>query len=93
MTCGYQRVKCAGCPLEMLQKDVTEHQSQCSAIVARCDDCKMVYKRADVLTQHSDLICLRKQLRDFRKESQDEIQKLKEQLRQAQSRMHFRNSV
>jgi len=30
---------------------------------------------------------------DDEKRSQDEIQKLKEQLRQAQSRMHFRNSV
>ncbi|CAF1147110.1 unnamed protein product [Adineta steineri] len=85
MVCEYQHVKCTGCQLEMLQKNVTEHQSQCSAIVARCDDCKMVYKHVDTLTQHSDLICLRKQFRDFRQESQHEIQQLKEQLQEAQN--------
>ncbi|CAF0814931.1 unnamed protein product [Adineta ricciae] len=85
MMCGYQRVICNGCQLEMLQKNVIEHQSSCSAIVAKCDECKMIYKRAEVLTRHSDLMCLKKQLRDLQQESQYEIQQLKEQLRQVQN--------
>lgn len=92
MICGYQRVKCAGCQLDMLHKDVTEHQSQCSAIVAKCNNCNMVYKRADALTQHSDIICLRTEFRNFQQESYHTIQQLTEQLRKARSKMHLRNS-
>jgi hypothetical protein len=77
----------------MLQKDVNEHQSQCSAIVARCNDCTMVYQRADALTQHSDIICLRREFRNFQQESQRTIQQLTEQLRQAQSKMNFWDSI
>ena len=93
MICGYQRVKCSGCQLDMLHKDVIEHQSHCSAIVAKCDNCNMVYQRADALTQHSDIICLRREFRNFQQESQRTIQQLAVQLRQAQSKMQFRDSI
>ena len=86
MTCGYQSVKCSRCQVEILEKNLTEHRSQCSAIVVTCKDCKMVYKPNDALERHSDLICLREQFRDLRRESQIEIQQLKEELRQTQSK-------
>jgi hypothetical protein len=84
--CGYQLVKCTGCLLEMLKKNLLEHQSQCSSVLITCEDCKIVYKQNNVLTHHSDRICLTEQFRQFRHESQNEIQQLKEQLRQAQSK-------
>ena len=90
MMCSYQRVRCNGCQVEMLQKDVMEHQSWCSAVVAKCDECKMIYKRAEIATQHSDLMCLKKQLRNLQQKSQHEIQQLKEQLHQVQSKEVFR---
>ncbi|CAF4400203.1 unnamed protein product [Rotaria sp. Silwood2] len=80
--CGYQLLKCAGCLAEILKKDFTEHQSQCPLTVTTCDDCKMIYKQNDVLQTHSDVICLKEQLRQHQQQSQYEIQQLKQQIQQ-----------
>ena len=78
---------CNGCLLEMLQRDFTKHQLQCSMIVTTCPECKIVYKQTDVPQRHSDVICLREQLQQLRQDSQREIQRLKEQIQQAQSKI------
>jgi hypothetical protein len=86
MICGYQKVKCSHCLLEMLQKDLNAHQSQCLSILTTYKDCKTVYKQNDVLTHHSDVLCLKEQLLRCRQESQHEIQQLREVLRRIQSK-------
>ena len=72
----------------MLQKNLAEHQSQCVSVVITCEDCKIAYKQADGLKNHSDRVCLSEQLRQVRHESHREIQQLREQLQQAQSKIH-----
>jgi hypothetical protein len=86
MTCGYQLVKCTGCQLEILKKNLTEHQSQCQQITTICAPREIVYEQNDTEERHSDIIFLREQLQQLRQDSQYEIQQLKEQIRQAQSK-------
>ncbi|CAF5015778.1 unnamed protein product [Rotaria sp. Silwood1] len=87
MTCGYQIVKCTACLKEILQKDLTEHQSQCQLNVTTFADFNIINKQNDVLQYQSEIISLREQLRQLQQESQYEIQQLKEQIRQAQSKI------
>ena len=81
--CGYQFLQCPGCRAEVLKKDFSKHTSSCASIELTCQDCKLIYKRGDAGTKHTENICLREQLRQLRNESKEnkrEIQELTLQL-------------
>ncbi len=67
--CGYQPLPCPGCRSHILKKDFDNHKSNCASIEMVCQDCKLVYKRGDAATKHTENICLREQLRKMREES------------------------
>ncbi|CAF0772257.1 unnamed protein product [Adineta ricciae] len=84
LTCNYRPVKCTNCSEEMLQKDLTEHRSRCTAAVTTSGNCTMVSESNDGPTQYADEIYLREQFEQFKRESQLEIQRLREQIQQTQ---------
>ncbi|CAF2812031.1 unnamed protein product [Rotaria sp. Silwood2] len=83
MMCGYQLVKCTACEMEILQRNLSEHQSQCSLIPQTTADCKILYQRDDTFERRSDINSIREELRQ---ECRYEIQQLKQEVRQAQSK-------
>ncbi|CAF4070998.1 unnamed protein product [Rotaria magnacalcarata] len=62
--CDYQPQQCPGCRLEVLKKDFDNHTSGCAAIELTCQECKLVYKRVDAATTHTENICLREQIKE-----------------------------
>ncbi|CAM4884230.1 unnamed protein product [Rotaria socialis] len=62
--CDYQPQQCSGCRSEVLKKDFDNHTSGCAAIELTCQDCKLVYKRVDAATTHTENICLREQTKE-----------------------------
>jgi len=81
--CGYQPQQCPGCRSEILKKDFDNHTKSCALIKLTCQECKLVYKRGDAATVHTESICLKEQLRQLRDESKEnkrEIYELKLQL-------------
>jgi hypothetical protein len=67
----------------MLKKDFPTHESTCELIPLTCEECKLVYRKNEATTKHTESICLREQLNRLRNESKDsksEIQKLRSQL-------------
>jgi septal ring factor EnvC (AmiA/AmiB activator) len=83
LECGYQTKQCPGCALEMLKKDFPSHKKTCELIRLTCKDCKIMYKKSEVATKHTENMCLKKQLKRLKhecKESKTEIQKLNSQL-------------
>jgi len=59
--------------------------SDCALIELTCQDCKLIYKRGDAITQHTENICLKEQLRQLRDESKKnklEMQEFSRQLRE-----------
>jgi hypothetical protein len=67
----------------MLKKDFDNHTGSCASIELTCEDCKVVYKRDEAATKHTESICLKQQLRQVKEESNKnrmEIQTLSLQL-------------
>lgn len=85
MMCGYKPIKCSGCLSEMPQKNLLEHQSQCTSVLKTCEACHMAYKQNDSRSNHSEIVCLREQFQQYRFAVECEIQDLKQELRQVQS--------
>ncbi|CAF3843990.1 unnamed protein product [Rotaria sp. Silwood1] len=82
MMCGYQRVKCTACELEILQKNLSEHQLECPMIATTTVDRKIVHRRNDIVERRSDIDSIREELRQ---ECRYEIQQFKQEIRQAQN--------
>jgi hypothetical protein len=62
----------------MLKKDLTEHETHCVLIESKCADCQITYKRCDVTTLHTEMICLKEQLRlsaEKRKELHEQLER------------------
>ncbi|CAF3210251.1 unnamed protein product [Rotaria sp. Silwood2] len=81
--CSFQSHLCPGCQSQILKKDFDNHQNNCASIELTCQDCALVYKRGNADRQHTEVICLREQLRQFREESKEnkrEINQLNLQL-------------
>lgn len=77
--CQYQLQECTGCHVKILKKDFNEHEQHCTLIELTCPDCQLVYNR---LTEHTDMICLREQLRilhDESKQRKQDLEKLSNQ--------------
>jgi hypothetical protein len=66
--CGYQPQQCPGCRSRILKKDFDNHERSCASIELTCQDCKLVYKRGEAATKHTENICLKEQLRQVREE-------------------------
>ena len=69
MECDYQFQECPGCHLKLLKKDLIEHERDCALVDWMCEICKLVCKRNEVTTRHTDNICLNGQLRKLHEES------------------------
>ncbi len=81
--CGYQFKQCPGCESQMLKKDFSSHKNTCELFQLTCKDCKLMYKRSEATTKHTENICLKKQIKRLNhesKESKREIQKLSSEL-------------
>ncbi|CAF4080939.1 unnamed protein product, partial [Rotaria sordida] len=81
--CSYQYQQCSGCQTNILKKNFDNHQNNCASIEVTCENCKLVYKRADAISQHTEIICLKEQIRQARtesKENKDEIHELNAEL-------------
>ncbi len=68
-----------------MKKDFDNHKNDCALIELACQDCKLIYKRGDAITKHTENICLKEQLRQLRDESKNttlEMQELSRQLRE-----------
>jgi septal ring factor EnvC (AmiA/AmiB activator) len=64
----------------MSKKDLTVHEARCQLTELTCEDCKLVYKRRDFAKRHTDIICLREQLRQLRHESEENKRQLESDL-------------
>jgi hypothetical protein len=82
LECGFQPQQCSGCGLQIPKKDKVNHEGRCGSIQLSCRDCKLVYKRQDAATKHSQTLCLAEQLRQVRKAFAVQERKMKELVRQ-----------
>jgi hypothetical protein len=57
-----------------------------------CEECNLVYKRRDTDTKHTENICLRKQVTQFRNES-NENQRVMQDLLQQLNKIHTLQST
>jgi hypothetical protein len=53
--CQYKMKTCRGCQKEMLEKDLDQHERNCSKIKIECQRCKLVYKQKQ---KHDQIECL-----------------------------------
>ncbi len=51
--------------------DFINHMNECISIELTCNDCKMLYKRGETTTKHSENKCLKEQLRQIRDECKE----------------------
>ncbi|CAF4058765.1 unnamed protein product [Rotaria sp. Silwood2] len=61
--CDFQPRQCPGCKSQTLKKDFDNHTSNCPSIELTCQNCKLVFKRVDANQKHTDIICLKEQIR------------------------------
>ena len=85
MICGYKPVKCPTCLSEMPQKNLPEHQLQCTSVLTSSDNYHTTYKPTAPISSHAEIDNLREQLEQYRSAAQSEIQQLRQELRNAQS--------
>jgi endoglucanase Acf2 len=84
MMCGYKLVKCPACLSEMPQKNLPEHQLQCTSVLMKSENCQITYKPT-APSLHSEINYLREQFEHYRFAAQSEIQELRQELRRVQS--------
>jgi ribosomal protein S15P/S13E len=70
--------QCPGGRSLILKKDFPQHEVQCILIERTCQDCKIVYKQHDGSSSHTDVMCLREQIRLLRQDYEQNKQKLTE---------------
>ena len=83
--CDYQSQQCPGCQSQILKKDFDNHKSTCALIELTCQECKLVYKRSEADTKHTENICLKEKLRQMSeqvKKNEHDMQELARQLNQ-----------
>ncbi|CAF1062554.1 unnamed protein product [Rotaria sp. Silwood1] len=81
--CGFQPRQCSGCKSEILKKNFDNHMGTCPLIDLKCQTCKLIFKRADFNQKHTEIICLKEQIRLLQNESKEykhEIHELNLQL-------------
>ncbi|CAF3752506.1 unnamed protein product [Rotaria sp. Silwood1] len=81
--CGFQPRQCSGCKSEILEKNFDNHMGTCPLIDLKCQTCKLIFKRADFNQKHTEIICLKEQIRLLQNESKEykhEIHELNLQL-------------
>ena len=83
--CEYKLVKCPACLSEIPQKNLLEHQLQCTSVLMTSENCQITYKPNDPLSFHSEMNYLREQFQQYRFVAQSEIQELRQELRKIQS--------
>ena len=76
MECDYQFQECSGCHVQLLKKDILAHEHDCASVDWTCEICKLVCKRNEVTTKHTESICLNGQLRKLHDESAQHKQAL-----------------
>lgn len=85
MTCGYKLVKCPDCLSEMSQKNLPEHQLQCTSVLMTSGNCQITYEPNAPPAIHSEMDYLREQFQHHCFVAQSEIQELRQELRKVQS--------
>ncbi len=86
--CNFAPQQCPGCKSQILKKNFEDHKNSCALFELICPECKLVYKRGNADTKHTENICLREQLRQMREESKKnklEMQDLSRQLTELRS--------
>ncbi|CAF1344006.1 unnamed protein product [Adineta steineri] len=66
--CSYKLQQCSGCHLTVLEKELAKHEDNCESIRLTCSECNVTYSRCNA-SSHTENICLREQLRQFRQNS------------------------
>jgi hypothetical protein len=66
-------------------KDFGNHVNECVSIELTCNDCKMLYKRGEAATKHTENKCLKEQLRQVR----DECKEMRVMLRKFHIKFNF----
>ncbi|CAF3953833.1 unnamed protein product [Rotaria magnacalcarata] len=70
LECGYKQTQCQGCHEAVLRKNHIDHENTCPQIELKCSECNITYKRGDGPAVHTEIICLKEQLRQLRLEFQ-----------------------
>ncbi len=79
MQCDYQTQQCSGCRSQITKKDFSQHVAQCTWIGLTCPDCKLVLTRDNISERHTDVVCLKEQLRQLRQDSEENKRKFEKQ--------------
>ncbi|CAF4025962.1 unnamed protein product [Adineta steineri] len=85
MMCGYKLVKCSTCQSEIPEKNLSEHQLQCSSVRTTSENFQITYEPNAPVLLDSDVNCSTEQFQQYRFEVQSEIRKLRQEIREAQN--------
>ena len=75
----------------MLKKDFIVHEAQCPLIRLTCDDCNLTYLKKDADEHHTEVLCLKKQLMDVRRQSEQKIKQLTDDLEKHRNQLYKLN--
>ena len=81
LQCGYQPLQCRGCLDTVLKMVHIDHEDTCEQIELKCSECNLTYRRGDGTTAHTDVMCMKSQLRQLRQEFEIDKQQTREQIR------------
>ena len=87
LQCGYQPLECRGCHNTILKTAHADHEDACEQIELKCSECNLIYKRGDTTTSHTDVMCLKNQLRQLRQEFETDKQQIHEHIQKLSEKM------
>lgn len=61
-------------------KDLENHTNTCALIDLTCDDCQLVYKRSNAHQEHTEIMCLRRQIQQLRGELNENVDCVAEEI-------------
>ncbi|CAF3834914.1 unnamed protein product [Rotaria sordida] len=82
LECEYKPRECRGCHATILKMNSVEHENTCDEIELTCPECNMIYKRGAAATIHTEIICLKEQLRQLRHDFENNKQQTDQQIQQ-----------
>ncbi|CAF4242222.1 unnamed protein product, partial [Rotaria sp. Silwood2] len=80
--CDYKPLECRGCHATVLKLNYVDHENTCEEIELTCSECNMIYKRGDAATVHTEIMCLKEQLRQLRQDFETNKQQASQQIQQ-----------
>ncbi len=77
--CDYQTQQCSVCQSSISKKDFSQHVTKCTLVRLTCPECKIAFTQDEMGEHHTDVVCLKEQLRQLRQDSEENKRRFEKQ--------------